>query len=94
VTILNESLARALFAGDDPIGKRITTGGNADDWHTIIGVVSDVHHHALDQAAEPRLYDLFGQHWGRTVYILAGAKTGEGGPLLTDIRTAIRQVDA
>jgi hypothetical protein len=96
VTILNESLARALFNGADPIGKRITTGGTtqSEDWHTIIGVVSDVHHHALDQAPEPRLYDLFGQHWGRTVYILARAKTGEGGPLLADIRTAIRQVDA
>ena len=96
VTILNETLARTLFPAEDPIGKRITTGGNTqtDDWHTIIGVVSDVHHHALDQAPEPRLYDLFGQHWGRTVYILARAKTGEGGALLTDIRAAIRQADA
>ena len=96
VSIINASLARALFGDENPIGRRITSGDGqrTDDWHTIIGVVSDVRHHALDQSPAPRVYDLFGQHWGRTVYVVARAKDGEATGLLPEMRRAIRQVDA
>jgi putative ABC transport system permease protein len=44
VAIINETLARRHFAGEDPLGKRIKIGqpDSAGPWRTIIGVVKDV----------------------------------------------------
>jgi hypothetical protein len=71
VTVINETLARLHFAGEDPIGKRVYFGGfgpgGPPEWHEVIGVVGDVRHSRLDAEPDARAYDLFGQHWGRTV---------------------------
>lgn len=39
VVIINESMARQLFPGEDPIGKRI---GYPNFWMTVVGVVADI----------------------------------------------------
>jgi putative ABC transport system permease protein len=39
VVVINEAMARALWPGQSPLGKRI---GDAEDWQEIVGVVSDV----------------------------------------------------
>jgi putative ABC transport system permease protein len=71
VTVINETLARRHFPGENPIGRRVYLGGfgpgGPPEWHEIIGVVGDVRHRQLDAPPDPRAYDLFGQHWGRTV---------------------------
>ena len=61
------------------IGRRVYLGAvpsaGIDDWHEIVGVVSDVRHRTLDGEPDARAYDLFGQHWGRTVSL--AVKSGE-----------------
>ncbi len=56
VAIINESLARAYFKGEEPIGRRLrisARAGNAERvTFTIVGVVRDYRDRALDQ--EPR----------------------------------------
>ncbi|MGH9899119.1 MAG: ABC transporter permease, partial [Pyrinomonadaceae bacterium] len=42
VVVVNESLARRVFAGEDPIGKRITVWPDEKFAREIIGVVGDV----------------------------------------------------
>ena len=90
VTVINEALARILFAGRNPLGQRIGVGGDdaSGDWHEVIGVVADVRYQALAAPPEPRVYDLFGQHWGRTLYVIARSRTGEAAPLLSIMRAA------
>ncbi len=79
VTIVNETLTRQQFPNEDPIGRRVYFGAvpsaGIDDWHEIVGVVSDVRHRTLDGEPDARAYDLFGQHWGRTVSL--AVKSGE-----------------
>jgi putative ABC transport system permease protein len=96
VTIINEDLARRLFGGESAIGKRIGVGGGeaAGDWHEIIGVVADVHHSGLDTTATPRVYDLFGEHWGRTMYVVVRSKMGDPSVLIGQTRRAIRAIDS
>jgi predicted permease len=71
VTVINETAARLHFGGEDPIGKQVYFGGfgpgGPPEWHEVIGVVGDVRHRGLEADADARAYDLFGQHWGRTV---------------------------
>ena len=96
VAIINEDLAHRLFPGQSAIGRRIGVGGgeSAGDWHEIVGVVGDVRHHALDAAPAPRVYDLFGEHWGRTLYVVVRSRTSESASLTSPVRRTIAALDA
>jgi hypothetical protein len=95
VTIINEALARALFGAESPVGRRIGVGGDErrGDWHEIIGVVADVRHTALDTAPTPRAYDLFGQHWGRTMFVTVRSRTDNASALLGLLRRTVAELD-
>jgi putative ABC transport system permease protein len=54
VAIVSEAAARQFFGGDDPIGKRIRVLFSSDV--TIIGIVGDVKHNALNLPAYPHIY--------------------------------------
>ena len=63
VFVVNESLARGAFPGEDPIGKRIQTGGAPGataaagaTFGTIVGVVADLKYTKLDASPEPEIF--------------------------------------
>jgi predicted permease len=48
VVMINLTLAREYFPGEDPLGKRIKIfGGDEQPWRTVVGVVADYHHNGL-----------------------------------------------
>ncbi len=53
VIILNETCARNLWPGEDPIGK-IVRADNPE--RTVVGVVGDVHHMALEEGSGNEFY--------------------------------------
>jgi putative ABC transport system permease protein len=62
VAVISESLARARWPGQDPIGHTIEFGNIDGDLRllTIVGIVGDVHEYGLDVPARPTVYvDLF-----------------------------------
>ena len=95
VSIVNDALAHELFGDANPIGRRIATGDGdkSGDWHEVVGVVADVRHSALATPPQPRLYDLFGEHWGRTLFIVARARVTDESTLLAPMRRAIAAID-
>src|SRR5919197_3360747 len=57
VAVINESLARKYFAGEDPLGKRIVVDMKQENNPTeIIGVVGDVKLQSLDEELRPTVY--------------------------------------
>jgi putative ABC transport system permease protein len=53
VIILNQTLAKNLWPGEDPIGKIV----RADDpERTVVGIVGDVHHMALEEGSGNEFY--------------------------------------
>jgi putative ABC transport system permease protein len=53
VIIVNETLAKNLWPGEDPIGKIV----RADDpERTVVGIVGDVHHMALEEGSGNEFY--------------------------------------
>jgi putative ABC transport system permease protein len=56
VAVINETAARRYWPHSDPIGKRILSGFDDDQWSTIIGVVGDVKHAGLDADVNPETY--------------------------------------
>ncbi|HEV2915216.1 MAG TPA: ABC transporter permease [Pyrinomonadaceae bacterium] len=58
VAVINETMARTFFPGEDPIGKRLKLASESSPfpWLSIVGVVGDVRHYGLDEEAKPELY--------------------------------------
>lgn len=54
VIVINETLARTLWPGQNPIGQVLAGAGYVD--REVIGVVSDVRHLALEQASGCEMY--------------------------------------
>lgn len=57
--LINEAMAKRFFAGEDPVGKRISTAnstGQQTQWQTIVGVVGSVRHLGLDVEPRPEIY--------------------------------------
>ena len=100
--VVNETLARDLFPGQDPLGKRVVCcEGSPDDlrWKTIVGVVGDVRSRGPDQAAQPEFFLPISQapdeawNWiARTMSLVARA---DQDPLVLGpaMREALRRVD-
>jgi putative ABC transport system permease protein len=63
VLIINQSMARKYFPGQDPIGQRLQTGDPdpTSQWETIVGVVGDVKYEGLDAPTDPTLYVPFNE---------------------------------
>src|SRR5262249_6790920 len=61
VVIVDQSLARQYFPGQDPLGKRIDVGWGDKAWSEIVGVVSDVKLEGLDDPGRPTFYALIAQ---------------------------------
>jgi putative ABC transport system permease protein len=55
VIVINETMARRYWPGQNPLGRRLTMGRN-ERWITVVGVVADVRHRGLDQAPRSEMY--------------------------------------
>ena len=56
VVVINETMARQMFRGEDPIGKRLQFGAPAGTWSTIVGIIGDVRHRGLEAPPSPEAY--------------------------------------
>jgi len=61
VVIINETLVARHFAGEDPIGKRLSLSGGPGDMREIVGVVADIRNYGLDEEVKPEVYVPFFQ---------------------------------
>jgi putative ABC transport system permease protein len=66
VAVVNQSLARHYWGDADPVGQRVSFGGEREQWITIVGVVGDVRQYGLDREPTHELYQPFAQNpgWG------------------------------
>jgi putative ABC transport system permease protein len=55
VAVINDSIARHRWPGEDPIGKRITVD-RGKSWMTVVGVVGDVRQYGLDHGPDDQIY--------------------------------------
>src|SRR5258706_408423 len=67
VAIVNETLAKRIWKGQNPIGQRLrppgwSFGATNDVWHTVIGVAKDVRQRGVERPAGTELYVSLDQH--------------------------------
>jgi putative ABC transport system permease protein len=101
VMVVSAALAKAAWPNENPIGKRIACcEGEAGRWKTVIGVAADVRTRGPAQDIAPEFYLPMAQvppeawSWiGRTMTLVARAKTGDAASLAPAMRTAVRALD-
>jgi macrolide transport system ATP-binding/permease protein len=93
VAVINETLARKFFPGEDPIGNRIANdeGGRPSMWE-IVGVVEDVREGPLDVDAWPTEY--FPMSQTRDHYFSLAVRTQQdAGSLLPVLVSTLHEID-
>jgi predicted permease len=91
VVIVNATLARRHFAGEDPVGRRLLLGTTP---FTIVGVVGDVRQAGLDLDPLAEIYFPYGFDngmLGDAVLVLRTAVPPGG--LADEVRAAVRKID-
>jgi putative ABC transport system permease protein len=95
VAVINETAAREVFRGEDPLGKRVSLGPADAPQRLIVGIVNDVRHGGLDAEVFPQVYVPHGQWaWAETGLAVVVRTTGDPAALGRPIRDLIRGVDA
>jgi putative ABC transport system permease protein len=56
VALVNETMARMYWPGQDPIGRRIRQGGPDRPWMTVVGIVADVRHNGIEVPIKGKYY--------------------------------------
>ncbi len=92
VVIINETLARQLWPGESPIGKRFTIWRDEKFPREVVGVAGDTKG-SLDEEPGAQMYVPYGQDptWGSLSLVVR--TTGEPTALAGTVREAIRSVD-
>ena len=54
--VINQTAARRVFGGQDPIGQRIAVGSNPGVWRTVVGVIEDVSNRGLRELPVEEVY--------------------------------------
>jgi predicted permease len=90
VVVINETLARTMFPGQDPIGKVLLNLCGSD--RRIVGVVGDVRHLALEQTAGNELYIPVRQCLDISSYDLVVRSDLPPGALAGAIREALKPI--
>ena len=91
VVIINETMARRYWPGDDPIGKGIKgfdPRGRNDDWVRVIGVVKDMHSSGLERSPIAQIYEAQAQSLDETENLVVRTDATVG-----VLRDTIRSLD-
>jgi putative ABC transport system permease protein len=93
VCIVSKRLAKAVWPNEDALGRKLRMGGpktivDPDDWMTVVGVVGDVRHQALEREAGPDLYTPSLQLAWKQMHFLVRAR-GNALALVPEIRREI-----
>jgi putative ABC transport system permease protein len=93
--VINESLAKRKYPGQDPIGQRIRFGGSPDrPWDVIVGVVGDVKQTSLAVSQSDAVYVTTAQWlWADGKQWLVVRTRGDAAALAPAVRKVIWSVD-
>ena len=93
VAIIDETMARKYWPDEDPLGKRISFEGGAQQprWREVVGIVGHVKHKALEGESRVQYYIPHPQMPNGSMYLVVRADEPEA--LTNSVRGAVRSLD-
>jgi putative ABC transport system permease protein len=92
VVVVNRTMARRFWPGEDPLGRRIRFGANRP-WMSVVGVVGDVRQVQLETEPREEVYVSYLQSPVNTMTLVART-AGDPASYARTLRQAVRAVDA
>ena len=93
VIIINNTMARRYWPGEDPVGRRMKVlGEHNEDWRTVVGIVDDLKHFGPDTEAKPEMYRPYLQEPQPLIGMVVRT-TGEPTAIASAVRSAIYAAD-
>jgi len=93
VAILNQTAARMLFPGEDPVGKRVKVWWTNTPTVEVVGVVADIRHGGVSTPPDPCLF-MPNDQQPFPFTALVVRTIGKPAGLVRAIREQVRMVDA
>jgi putative ABC transport system permease protein len=91
VCIMNQTMAAKLFPDEDPVGRQLRNSRTGPPW-TVIGLVGDVKHGALDEASQPEMYVSTFQGAMNSPYIVVRT-SGDASAMVDLMRAEAQRID-
>jgi len=95
VAIINRTLAKRYWPGEDPIGKRLKgfdPRGRNDEWVTVVGLVGDMRSHGLERLPMAEIYEVQAQRGEATPNLIVRISV-DPMQLAPTIRSTLRSLD-
>ncbi|HXI39692.1 MAG TPA: ABC transporter permease, partial [Bryobacteraceae bacterium] len=95
VAIVNQTLARRYWPGEDAVGKRLKgfdPRGRNDEWVTVVAVVGDTHSYGLERQPISQIYEAQMQRHENTPQLVVRTAS-DPARLAAAIRATVRAVD-
>jgi len=92
VAVINETMAKRFFPGEDPIGQRIHITNGPTTYREIVGIVGDVKQSGLDQDTPLQTYEPYTQQPFTNMSLVTRA-SGDPTGLSAAIRNQVLQID-
>jgi hypothetical protein len=93
VAVVNESMARTYWPGEDALGKRMKLSRRATTWTTVVGIVADARTESLASASAPHLYTSLYQQQGKHLAIFLRGHV-ETGTIARAVRDEVQKINA
>jgi predicted permease len=95
VAIVNDAMARRLWPGRDPVGRRFKLGPRDSDrpWFTVVGVVGDMRRQGLESEPVPQMFESLAQNPPRSVDLFIRMSTDDPLAMAGALQAAVRRVE-
>lgn len=95
VAIINETMARQMWPGGDPVGKRFKLGPEDGDspWFTVVGVVGDMRRQGPDKEPIAQMFQPLAQNPPRRAVLAVRTPMADPLSIAGAVQTAIGRVE-
>jgi putative ABC transport system permease protein len=95
VAMINEAMARQMWPGRDPVGKRFKLGpaDSANPWFTVAGVVGDMRRQGLEKEPIPQMFQPLAQNPPRHAILLVRTSIADPLSVAGALQAAVRSVE-
>jgi putative ABC transport system permease protein len=95
VAIVNEAMARQIWPGRDPVGRRFKFGAadSGNLWFTVVGVVGDMRRQGLEKEPIPPMFQPLAQNPPRRAALLVRTSAADPLQIAGPVQAAVRSVE-